>query len=269
MKKLFIALSLLCLSHLASAQSTDETASLRNSALDKEEKSNYLGAIADYTKAIAIEPDEINWYIWRADDFLEINDYTNAIKDMNAAISLEPDNVQLYVNRSLMKKQNGDRAGAQADDATVDSLRKKRIEELSTDLASDEYDLDLNKSMLSERADLFVLMDQFEKAIADWLTLSELAPEDSVEWYFKIGDVYKEFLKSDEKAVHYYTLAIKSPAEPNNFSKAIAHIERGTIRVAQGDIKAGCADYRTGQRVMQKEWTDMLYRDLPECAKNK
>ena len=267
MKKLFIALSLLCLSHLASAQSTDETASLRNSALDKEEKSNYLGAIADYTKAIAIEPKEVNWYVWRADDFQEIQDYQNAIKDMNAAISLEPDNINLYEKRSSLKIQIDDTAGAQADDEVIIDLKKKQIAKLSTALNGD--DDDQKEQLLSERADLFVQTNQFEPAVADWLTLSELAPQDSADWYLKIGYVYKEFLKSDEKAVHYYTLAIKSPADPDDYSKAMAHIERGTIRVAQGDIKAGCADYGTGQRVLKKEWPDMLYPYLPECAKNK
>ena len=73
-------------------------------AFDKEKKGDYSGAIADYTKAIEINPTYyVDPYINRAGAKYELNDYSGAIDDLNRAIELSPKNKDAYFNRGFAK----------------------------------------------------------------------------------------------------------------------------------------------------------------------
>lgn len=82
-----------------------------NRGLLKAERQDVRGAIADYTKAIEMYPDDLSApkilhlaYNNRGLLYNELNDNSRAIADANKAISIAPDKAGYYTNRGLAYK---------------------------------------------------------------------------------------------------------------------------------------------------------------------
>ncbi len=72
---------------------------------------DYEGAIADYTKAIELNPNDAVYYNNRGDARKELRDYSGAIADYTKAIELNPNDAVYYNNRGnarLYKKDDDD-----------------------------------------------------------------------------------------------------------------------------------------------------------------
>ena len=76
---------------------------------------DYYGAIADFTKAIEINPDFYQAYYERGNSKQDLEDYYGAIADYTKAIELNPDYANPYYNRGLAKHSLGDINGACSD----------------------------------------------------------------------------------------------------------------------------------------------------------
>ena len=61
-----------------------------NNAIEKITNQDYYGAIADYTKAIEIDPNYVRAYAFRGDAKRLLNDYNRAIADYTKAIEIDP-----------------------------------------------------------------------------------------------------------------------------------------------------------------------------------
>ena len=81
----------------------------------KYELEDYYGAIADYTRAIEINPRYDKAYYNRAISKRKLEDYYGAIADYTRAIEINPRYVDAYYNRGFAKKNLGDMQGACAD----------------------------------------------------------------------------------------------------------------------------------------------------------
>jgi tetratricopeptide (TPR) repeat protein len=100
-----------------------------NRAQAKRLKNDTAGAIADYTKAIELGSTNAAAYNNRANARAENNDLDGAIADYTRAIELKPDYARAYYNRAVAKKDKGDANGAAAD--------FKRARELDPELVSE------------------------------------------------------------------------------------------------------------------------------------
>ena len=85
---------------------------LFNSGLDKAERGNLKGAIADWTKAIDIYPRYAHAYYNRGIAKRLLDDYEGAISDYSKAIALNPNYYQAYTNRGIVLEIVGDLKGA-------------------------------------------------------------------------------------------------------------------------------------------------------------
>ena len=65
-------------------------------AFDKEERGDHYGAIADYTKAIEINPKKDSAYFNRGNAKTALKDYFGAISDYTKAIELDPNMKSAY-----------------------------------------------------------------------------------------------------------------------------------------------------------------------------
>jgi tetratricopeptide (TPR) repeat protein len=87
----------------------------------KEEEGDYVGAIADYSKAIELDPNYAHAYNNRGNakkKMMKMDghaDYSDAIADYDKAVELEPDHATAYYNRGAAKYAMGDTAGALVD----------------------------------------------------------------------------------------------------------------------------------------------------------
>ena len=86
-----------------------------NSAFDKTENGDYYGAIADYTKAIEINPNEAIAYYNRGLAKYYLKDYYGAVADYTKAIEINPNDGDTYYNRGLAKYDLKDYEGAISD----------------------------------------------------------------------------------------------------------------------------------------------------------
>ena len=87
-----------------------------NSGVEKHEKGDYQGAIADYNKAIEINPQYVNAYYNRGVAKYRSKDYQGAIADYTKVIEINPQFASAYSIRGASKYLLGDLKGA-CDDA--------------------------------------------------------------------------------------------------------------------------------------------------------
>lgn len=81
----------------------------------KTNQGDYDGAIADCSKAIALNPKYASAYYNRATARKSAGDINGAIADLNIVIELDPKNSDAYCNRGTIKSATGDLDGAIAD----------------------------------------------------------------------------------------------------------------------------------------------------------
>jgi len=93
-----------------------------NRAQAKWQKKDTAGAIADYTRAIELGSQNPAAYNNRGNARSDNNDQAGAIADYTRAIELKPDYARAYYNRAVTKRAKGDVTGAEADFKTAAKL---------------------------------------------------------------------------------------------------------------------------------------------------
>jgi lipoprotein NlpI len=86
-----------------------------NRGLVKHAKGDTDGALADFTRAIEISPGNADFYDNRASVRYERGDLDGAIADVTHSIEMRPHYPKAYVNRAVVKKAKNDLDGALAD----------------------------------------------------------------------------------------------------------------------------------------------------------
>ena len=96
----------------------------KRSGTAKAMKGDWDGAIADYTKAIELNPKDATVYCNRgmAKHNNKKSDEDGAIADLTKAIELNPTYATAFKVRAYAKKAKGDQVGAEADFAQFDNL---------------------------------------------------------------------------------------------------------------------------------------------------
>jgi tetratricopeptide (TPR) repeat protein len=78
-------------------------------------KKDATGSLADYNRALELDPQNADSYYARGNLKAENHDLNGAIADYDRAIELKPDYAHAYYNRAVAKKEKGDSAGSDAD----------------------------------------------------------------------------------------------------------------------------------------------------------
>lgn len=99
---------------------------LKESAAKKSDRNDFLGAIADYTAALKLDPQNIEIYELRSYLYYLKEDYKSAIADLNQAIKIKPKALNLHYRRALSRIAMGDAKGGIADLTMEFSLNKPR-----------------------------------------------------------------------------------------------------------------------------------------------
>ena len=96
-----------------------------NRGLGYAHKNDYDRAIADFSQAVSLDPNEADAFGNRGIAYELKKDYAHAITDYDQAIRLDPKNAEALYNRSLAKRAQGDKAGAAADLAAAKRINPK------------------------------------------------------------------------------------------------------------------------------------------------
>ncbi len=221
----------------------------------KYKKGDLKGAIADFNKAIELDPKNANTYNNRGNAKYELKQYDEAIKDYDKAIELNPDFALAYYNRGAAKydlKQYGE---AIKDYGKAIKLNPK--------FAKAYYSRGLVKAVLK----------QHKEAIADYDKSIELDPKDA-RAYMNRGNAkyelteYMEAIDDFDKAIGinpkyakaYYNRGLAKD-EVNLYEEAIWDYDE-VIKLDPKNIKAYM--HRGYAKESGREFANTLYEDSIE-----
>ena len=86
-----------------------------NQGEEKYAKRDYQGAIADFDRAIELNPNYFNAYIGRGNARDDSGDSRGAIADYDRALKISPNNASAYYNRGVTRSRLGDTQAALSD----------------------------------------------------------------------------------------------------------------------------------------------------------
>ena len=64
---------------------------------------NYEQAINKFTRALSLDPNHTDAYVWRSDAYIQLGQYQQTIEDCTQIISIDPDNIPAYVRRGFAR----------------------------------------------------------------------------------------------------------------------------------------------------------------------
>jgi len=165
----------------------------------------YQNAISNYDKAIEIEPNNPNYYYYRAQTNVNLGQYNEAIVDYDRVIKLKPDNPLYYFGRAQAKVELEQYEEAIADyDKAID---------LSPDLSNYYY----------FRARAKEELGQYDEVIADYSEALHIEPNNAVFSYRRaLAKIEIEQITAAKKDLKV-ALAL---ARETSHSKLIAAIEQ-------------------------------------------
>jgi WD40 repeat protein/tetratricopeptide (TPR) repeat protein/serine/threonine protein kinase len=205
-------------------------------------------ALADYARAVELQPDEWQYYSRRANAYFQLGQMERAITDLSTALELEPGNAALRHNRGSVRMRLD-----RWDEAIEDYSR-------AIELNPDDEDA------WNARGVAYASLGQFDKAIANHRKAIELKPDDGVAHdnlgnALAFGGRYGEALAAYRKAVeltpnnsaahrHLAWLLAACPApEFRDPGEALRLAKRAAeLAPEDGDCRAalGAAHYRAG-----------------------
>ncbi len=188
------------------------------------------GALADFTKAIEVNPRYIDAYFSRAEQF-DFASKAEAIRDYKRIIELDPGNAKAFYGMAQIYV-----SGAAKQSPAFNAA----IENYSLAIKADPGYV----AAYFGRARL-VQEQKPLQALADYTQIIQLEP-DNVDAYRGRAAVHKR-LKDYRSSLADYTRAIElDPSEPggNKRDAAITYAERAYVRFELGDGKGALEDYR-------------------------
>ena len=238
-------------------------------AYEKANKNDKRGAIADYTKAIALDPNFVVAYFNRGSAKFYLEDYYGAIADFTKVIVLDPNDVDAYYFRGLVKRNLGDYNGAMADYNKAIALDPNFVVAYFN-RGSAKNDLEDYEGAISDFTKAIVLdpnyvdahynrgsvkyyLEDYYGAIADFTKAIVLDPNDD-DAYNNRG-LAKDNLEDYKGAIEDYNKAID--INPND---AVAYANRGVSKENLGDLSGACGDW--------KKAANLGYIDAAEWLEN-
>ena len=110
-----VLLTFLLLVPFARPRAEDTAEDFEKSATRKLEAGDDAGAIADYDRALKLDPNFATAYVNRAAAKLDAGDFGGASADIDRAFNLGEDSSAAYINRSFVENQIGDYDGSMKD----------------------------------------------------------------------------------------------------------------------------------------------------------
>ncbi|MBX9256677.1 serine protease [Desmonostoc muscorum CCALA 125] len=191
---------------------------------DKYDKGDFKGAIADYTKAISLNPKYLNAYNNRGLARYNLGDFQGAIDDFNQALKINSQDADSYNNRGLARSALGDRKSAIAD-------YNRAIE------INPNYLFAYNNRGIARNS-----LDDSKSAIADFNQALKINPN-YAEAYTGRGISYYQ-LGDKQKAIADFTTALR--INPN---LAPPYASRAIARFDLGDKKGAITDFNQALRL--------------------
>ncbi|MCM1982842.1 serine/threonine-protein kinase [Lyngbya confervoides] len=192
-------------------------------ANEKADQEDYEGAIADYTKAIELNPSWTSAYINRGFARRLARDYSGAIVDYTKALDLNPDSSLVYNNRGFARRLSSDNVGAIAD--------YNKALEINKDWGSLGPWVAHTNRGVARRA-----TGDHSGAIADYDQAIQIKPDYAYAYY--VRGLARQVEKDYSSAIADYNKAIELDPKDSD-----AYFNRALARQDSGDYAGAIADY--------------------------
>ena len=196
--------------------------------LNRYQSQNYQGAIADFNKAIELQPKFAGAYSVRGAARVAIGKKKGALADANKAIELQPNYAPNYLTRGATHFGLGNYQEAIADSTKV--------------LELDFFDQGTIYNAYVIRAEAHTQLKDYELAIKDYTQAIKLQP-DKASAYSGRGNLYTK-QKNYQQAINDYTKVIE--LQPNN---AQAYVNRGSAYAQLREQQKAATDYQQAQQL--------------------
>jgi tetratricopeptide (TPR) repeat protein len=177
------------------------------------------GALADYSKAIELDPKLVDAYYYRAELYKEMGNTPAAIQDYSKVIVLDPAYSSVYLYRAELYEKTGDYT--------------KAIQDYSTDIA--QYEAEGYGDTYLKRGQLYEKTGNPQAALADYNKTLSLDKAYSHAYYLRGNLFHKQ--GDTTKAMSDYSKLLK--LEPENDA---ALTQRGLLYYTKGDFKKSLKD---------------------------
>jgi tetratricopeptide (TPR) repeat protein len=208
------------------------------------DKQDYARAIADYSKALQLNPNYADAYYSRGTVYLRMNDNDRAIGDISQTLRLNPNHAYAYFNRGLAYQNKADYTRAIADYDQAVRLNPA---------LGDAYQH--AAVALNGRGDAYLKAGDYDRAIADYNRSIQLQPNSY--WpYSHRGDAYRR--KGDlERAIADLDQALGLSPGLNE-----ALTLRGLAYRAKGDLRRAKADFSSAANSAPTGFNAEIYQEM-------
>jgi tetratricopeptide (TPR) repeat protein len=214
---------------------------------------DFEGAIADYTRAIELDPQNPRYYNNRAVTYSTMGEERKALTDYNHAVELAPTYTRAYQNRLALHEQLNDLEGMAADYERLAALQPENrarylyrqadilrglgyaagaLRAYSAVLAANPRHIDA----LYERSLLYLADGELEAAQSDAETALAFSPR-AANLHYALGLIYHE-QGNYASAINSYTraMSLRDGYREALLGRAIAFYASGDIDAAQADL---------------------------------
>lgn len=181
-------------------------------------KREYERAVADFTVAIGLDPQDAVAYCNRGNAYDDIRDYDRAIADYNAAIGLNPQYAAAYNNRGNACRNKGEHNRAIDDYSVAISLNPQ--------YAAAYYN----------RGNAYRNEGEYDRAVADFTAVIRLHPEDAAAYYNRGRACHNK--GEYDRAIADFTAVIRLNPED-----AAAYCGRGLAGLGRGEPRDAIRDF--------------------------
>jgi tetratricopeptide (TPR) repeat protein len=210
-------------------------------ANQKYDVGNYTGALADYDRAIQLNPQYAEAYNNRGNlRYIQLQNFKGALADYNKAITLRPSSTLAYVNRGNLKAEKfKDIKGAIAD------------YDKSLAIDDDDYLVYNNRGYLKDAK-----LNDLSGAMADYNRSISLNPR-SVLAYNNRGNLQYHKLSNITAALTDYNQAIEvNPQNP------MAYYNRGDLNYSEGNKTAAIRDFSILAQLSPSSWLGLVAKGV-------
>ena len=213
---------------LSAKAETNNANSFYKKGLKKYDQNDLKGALAEFTKAIKINPEYGDAYYNRGLVKKELLDIQGAIEDYTKAIKINPNDGRAYHDRAILKEGRRDFQGAIED-------YKKAI-----NIDPNDGRAYYNRAILYSSYNKAILKKgqkrDIKGAIKDYMKLIKINPNDVLAYYYRA--ILKEGQTDIKGAIGDYTKVIKINPEYGD-----AYYNRALLKQELQDNKGAIEDY--------------------------
>ena len=231
-------------------------------------------------KILDSNPKEADEYVHRAEAYLKFKKYAEALADYDKAISLDPDNISVLESRAELLQKTGKQDEAKAEYLKILKMVDEKIKNLDDEIYCEVYgsiSYDDDAYLFTQRARIYQKLNKIPEAFADYAKAIKLSP---MSYSFRgefnlklerfqdtIADFTKalELLPIDPLASHNRGLALFKLNKPHealeDFNRAIIvaghfgewYQNRSLAYRALGKISEADADLATANKLLSEE----------------